>query len=83
MVFYLKNYDFLVTCRYCYASKSPKYVKMLVQTGTYVQRAFEERKGSGQRTHMAQDLFCGFCHLRELDYTDKQIENCSSALARP
>lgn len=81
MVFYLKNYGFLVTC---YASKSPKYVKMLVQTGTYhVQRAFEERKGSGQQTHMAQDLFCGFCHLRELDYTDKQIENYSSALARP
>lgn len=23
---------------------------------------------------MAQDLFCGFCHLRELDYRDKQIE---------
>lgn len=45
MVFYLKNYGFLVTCRYCYASKSPKYVKMIVQTGTYhVQWAFEEKK---------------------------------------
>lgn len=56
----------------------------LVQTGTdHVQWAFEERKGSGHRTHMAEDLFCGFCHLRELGYTDKQMENYYSALAKP
>lgn len=48
-----------------------------------MQWAIEDRKGSGQGTHPAEDLFCGFCHWREGDYTDKQLESSPSVPARP
>lgn len=41
-----------------------KYMKMFVQTGTYhhMQWGAEERKGSAEGTHVAEDAFCGLCH---------------------
>lgn len=49
--------------RYSDAGKFLKYMKMFVQTGTCHHMPWvDERKGGGQGTHMAEDVFCGFCH---------------------
>lgn len=47
--------------RSSYAGRFLKCVKVFVQTGRCHYKQWVERKGSGQGTYVAVDLFCGSC----------------------